>query len=184
MTKSAAIGIICKAPQPGRAKTRLASTIGVEAAAELSACFPRDVAAAIESVPENLGRKGYGVYAPAGAEEHMRRVLPPSFGLLLQVDAVLGKVLHGATRDLLTAGHDCVILVNGDSPTLIGCAPMPSRIAPPARRRRASSRADSRSSRAASRSGRLASSSATDAPFASGRPSACASTLLARDASG
>lgn len=118
MTTSAAIGIICKAPQPGRAKTRLATAIGMEAAAGLSACFLRDVAAAIEAVPESLGRKGYGVYAPAGAEAHLRRVLPPSFGLLLQVDAVLGKVLYGATRDLLAAGHDCVILVNGDSPTL------------------------------------------------------------------
>jgi uncharacterized protein len=30
----------------------------------------------------------------------------------------LGYVLHGATRALLRAGHDCVLLVNGDSPTL------------------------------------------------------------------
>ncbi|MBI4274362.1 MAG: TIGR04282 family arsenosugar biosynthesis glycosyltransferase [Rhizobiales bacterium] len=118
MTTSAAIGIICKAPQPGRAKTRLATAIGMETAAGLSACFLRDVAAAIETVPENLRRKGYGIYAPAGAEEHLRRVLPPSFGLLLHSDAVLGNVLYGATRDLLAAGHDCVILVNGDSPTL------------------------------------------------------------------
>ena len=61
----AAIGIICKAPQPGRSKTRLATAIGVVAASELSACFLRDVAAAIEAVPEALGRRGYGVYAPA-----------------------------------------------------------------------------------------------------------------------
>ena len=66
----AAIGIICKAPQPGRSKTRLATAIGVAAASELSACFLRDVAAAIEAVPEALGRRGYGVYAPAGAEAH------------------------------------------------------------------------------------------------------------------
>ena len=66
----AAIGIICKAPQPGRSKTRLATAIGEVAASELSACFLRDVAAAIEAVPEALGRRGYGVYAPAGAEAH------------------------------------------------------------------------------------------------------------------
>ncbi len=45
-------------------------------------------------------------------------LLPPSFGLLLQNDAEFGNVLHGAMRDLLAAGHDCVVLVNGDSPTL------------------------------------------------------------------
>jgi len=35
----AAIGIIWKAPQPGRSKTRLAPAIGDLAASELSACF-------------------------------------------------------------------------------------------------------------------------------------------------
>src|SRR6185437_10106388 len=115
---TAAIGIICKAPQPGQSKTRLASAIGAIAASELSACFLRDVAAAIEAVPEGLGRRGYGVYAPLGTEHIMRRLLPAGFGLLLQAGRDLGHVLLGATRALLLAGHDCVLLVNGDSPTL------------------------------------------------------------------
>lgn len=114
----AAIGIICKAPQPGRSKTRLAAAIGEVAASELSACFLRDVGAAIEAVPETLGRRGYGVYAPEGAEHVIRQLLPPRFGLLLQAGDDLGHVLLGATRALLEAGHDCVLLVNGDSPTL------------------------------------------------------------------
>jgi uncharacterized protein len=114
----AAIGIICKAPQPGRAKTRLAAAIGAIAASELSACFLRDVAAAIDAVPETLGRRGYGVYAPAGVEHIMRQLLPATFGLQLQVGDHLGEVLFGATRDFLRDGHDCVLLINGDSPTL------------------------------------------------------------------
>jgi rSAM/selenodomain-associated transferase 1 len=114
----AAIGIICKAPQAGRAKTRLAMAIGAVAASELSACFLRDVAAAIDAVPESLGRRGYGIYAPVGAEHVMRELLPPTFGLLLHVGADLGEVLFGAARDLLIDGHDCILLVNGDSPTL------------------------------------------------------------------
>ena len=115
---SAAIGIICKAPHPGHSKTRLAAAIGAVAASELSACFLRDVAASIEAVPEALDRRGYGVYAPAGAEHVMRRLLPAGFGLLLQTGDDLGHVLLGATRALLDAGHDGVLLVNGDSPTL------------------------------------------------------------------
>ena len=114
----AAVGIICKAPQPGRSKTRLARAIGVAAASELSACFLRDVAAAIEAVPEALGRRGYGVYAPAEAEHIMRQLIPPGFGLLLQAGDGLEYVLSGAARALLLAGHDCVLLINGDSPTL------------------------------------------------------------------
>ena len=113
-----AIGIMCKAPQPGQAKTRLAKAIGAVAASELSACFLRDVAAAIEAVPETLGRKGYGVYAPAGTEQALRELFPATFGLLLQPGANLGEALFGATRDLLLVEHDCVLLVNGDSPTL------------------------------------------------------------------
>ena len=118
MAQSAAIGIMCKAPQPGRTKTRLGAEIGAAGAARLSACFLRDVATAVECVPERLGRKGYAVYAPAGTEPALRQLVPPSFDLLLQVDAEFGNVLHGAVRDLLAAGHDCVVLVNGDSPTL------------------------------------------------------------------
>ena len=114
----AAIGIICKAPLPGRSKTRLALAIGEVAASELSACFLRDVASAIEAVPEVLGRRGYGVYAPADGEHIMRKLLPAGFGLLLQAGDDLGFVLLGATSALLDAGHDCVLLVNGDSPTL------------------------------------------------------------------
>lgn len=118
MATTAAIGIVCKAPQSGATKSRLAASIGADAAAWLAGCFLRDVAAAIEAVPESMGRRGYGVYAPAGAEEILRRLFPASFGLVLQADADLGNVLFGATTDLLAAAHDCVILVNGDSPTL------------------------------------------------------------------
>jgi uncharacterized protein len=115
---TAAIGIMCKAPHAGRTKTRLAAHIGASMAAELSACFLRDVARAIEAVPEELGRKGYGVYAPAGTEAQLRELLPPGFRLMLQAGDDLGKALFGATKELLAAGHDSVLLVNGDSPTL------------------------------------------------------------------
>ena len=118
MGATAAIGIVCKAPQSGASKSRLAASIGADAAAQLSSCFLRDAAVEIEAVPESLGRRGYGVYAPAGAELMLRRLLPESFGLVLQADADLGNVLFGATTELLATPHDCVILVNGDSPTL------------------------------------------------------------------
>lgn len=114
----AAIGIMCKAPQPGHTKTRLAKSIGAVDASELAACFLRDVAAAVEAVPEGLGRRGYGVYAPAGAERKLRALFPEKFGLVLQTGDDFGDVLFGAARALLDAGHDCVLLVNGDSPTL------------------------------------------------------------------
>jgi rSAM/selenodomain-associated transferase 1 len=114
----AAIGIMCKAPRPGASKSRLAAKVGADLAAQLSCCFLQDVAAAIEAVPEHLGRSGYGVYAPAGGEDILRSLFPSSFKLLLQANDDFGNVLFGAVRDLLAVPHDCVLLVNGDSPTL------------------------------------------------------------------
>jgi rSAM/selenodomain-associated transferase 1 len=115
---TAAIGIMCKAPRAGHSKTRLAALVGAEAAAGLAACFLRDLARTIESIPEQLGRKGYAVYAPAGARADLRSLLPGSFDFLLLDDPRFENVLHGAIGDLLEAGHDCAVLVNADSPTL------------------------------------------------------------------
>jgi rSAM/selenodomain-associated transferase 1 len=115
---TAALGIICKTPQPGASKTRLTGILDPVQAADLSGAFIRDVAAAIEAVPLSRRRKGYAVYAPAGSESELRALIPPGFGLLLQADQDFGVVLYSAVRALLSKGHDAAILVNSDSPTL------------------------------------------------------------------
>jgi rSAM/selenodomain-associated transferase 1 len=118
MTVGAAIGIICKTPQPGRSKTRLVPLLGARGAAELAAAFLRDTAAAIEALPAAVGRTGYAIYSPQGSEAELRPLLPERFGFLYRGDATLGVVLLTATEHLLTQGHDCVLLINADSPTL------------------------------------------------------------------
>lgn len=116
---NAALGIMCKAPQPGRTKTRLAAWLGPDKAALVSGCFLKDVADAVLAVPEVLGRQGYGIYAPAGSEAELAAILPPTFRLLLQEGTDFGIVLGTAVRRLLDeADHDCVVLINSDSPTL------------------------------------------------------------------
>lgn len=114
----AAIGIICKTPSPGASKTRLVPALGVDGAAELAGAFLRDVAASIELVPACCKRRGYAIFAPEGSEAQIRSYLPEGFGLLCRRGATLEHVLFDATRQLLADGHDAVILVNGDSPTL------------------------------------------------------------------
>lgn len=114
---SIALGIMCKAPHPGRTKTRLAAVVGPEQAAFLSACFLRDVASTIASLMEVLDVRGYGVYAPAGAEEDLRPLLPATFDLVLQDAPDFGMALRGAAAHLLRT-HSGVILINSDSPTL------------------------------------------------------------------
>jgi uncharacterized protein len=116
--RSAAVAIICKTPIPGSSKTRMIPLVGTDGAAELAGSFLRDVAAAIEAVDPASGRQGYAVYAPEGSEARLRTFLPADFGLLCRRDATLGVVLLGAAQHFLSAGHDCVVLVNADSPTL------------------------------------------------------------------
>ena len=115
---TAAIGIICKTPQPGASKTRLLSLLGPDGAAELAGCFLRDISAVIESIPVAVGCRGYAIYAPEGSEAALRRFIPATFGLVCRRNATLGVVLSGATEHLLAAGHDVVVLVNADSPTM------------------------------------------------------------------
>ena len=114
----AAIGIICKAPRVGASKTRLIPLLGAERAAQLSGCFLRDIAATIQSLPPATATRGFMVFAPADAEAELRDLMPGEFGAMCQHHAGLGEVLFHASADLLAAGHDCVLLVNGDSPTL------------------------------------------------------------------
>ena len=116
--KTTAIGVICKAPRPGASKTRLIPALGAEGAAALSRAFLTDLANTIVDVGEMLGARGYAVCSPASAAEDLASFLPQSFGYLVETDAILGRVLDRATAALLARGHDGVILVNGDSPTL------------------------------------------------------------------
>ena len=118
MNPSAAVGIICKTPRPGASKTRLLPLLGPEGAAELAGCFLIDVANAIQAIPQAVGRRGYAVYAPEGSEADLKKYLPADFGLHCRRDATLGVVLLGATEHLIAEQHDCVVLVNADSPTL------------------------------------------------------------------
>lgn len=117
-TTTAAIAIICKVPQPGRSKTRLIPRLGAERAAELSRAFLTDLSATIERVGGAIGARGYAVCSPADAAVALAESLPASFGYAVHTDPVLGTVLDAAMADLLGRGHDCAVLVNGDSPTL------------------------------------------------------------------
>jgi uncharacterized protein len=92
--------------------------VGTQGAADLAGAFLRDVAAAINAIDPVLGCRGYAVFAPEGSEDRLRDVLPAGFGLLCRRDATLGVVLCSAAQHFLAAGHDCVVLVNADSPTL------------------------------------------------------------------
>ena len=113
-----AIAIVCKTPIAGVSKTRLSPPLKPEAAAELSACFIRDVARTVESVVRDGDVTGYACYTPLGSESDLRALLPDGFELLLQGEGDLGERFKQAIAELLAAGHSAAILLNSDSPTL------------------------------------------------------------------
>lgn len=118
MRRGAAISIACKTPGVGGGKSRLRPLLGPEMVARLSACFIQDVAAALEAVPGVLDRKLYALFSPAGSEAALRALLPPPWTLVPHQAASVGTLIDRGLTAFLADGHDCAMLVNGDSPTL------------------------------------------------------------------
>lgn len=118
MKSGTAIAIVCKTPAVGRGKSRLWPLLGRERTAQLSACFIRDLAETLTALSITSPRQCYALYSPAGSEATLRQLLSPDWELIpYQADNV-GQVLEDSLRALLNKGHDRVIFLNSDSPTL------------------------------------------------------------------
>lgn len=113
-----ALGIMSKAPEPGKVKTRLTPPLTPEEAAELNRCFLRDLANAIKTATCEIRARGVGIYTPVGAEEKYAGILPADFFLLPQRGDSFDKRLIFAAEDLFQAGFESVCLINSDSPTV------------------------------------------------------------------
>ncbi len=121
-----AIGVMAKAPQPGRAKTRLCPPLQPAQAAELSAAFLRDITENIAIASREAPIDGYVAYAPAGGESWLAGHLAERTGLVLADGSPpmprevqgFGRCLLHAAQELFATGFGAVCLVNSDSPTL------------------------------------------------------------------
>ena len=121
-----AIGVMAKAPQPGRAKTRLCPPLRPAQAAELSAAFLRDITENIALASRAAPIDGYVAYAPAGDESWFTGHLAERTELVLADGSPpmphevqgFGRCLLHAAQALFATGVSAVCLVNSDSPTL------------------------------------------------------------------
>jgi rSAM/selenodomain-associated transferase 1 len=121
-----AIGVMAKAPQPGRAKTRLCPPLHPAQAAELSAAFLRDITENIALASCEAPIDGYVAYAPAGDESWFAGHLAERTELVLADGSPpmprdvqgFGRCLLHAAQALFATGFGAVCLVNSDSPTL------------------------------------------------------------------
>lgn len=94
MARGTAASVVCKTPGVGGGKSRLRPLLGAEMAQRLSACFIRDVAAALEALPEALGRQLYALFRPAGSEAFLRVLLPSPWTLVPRHEVSVGTVLQ------------------------------------------------------------------------------------------
>ncbi|WP_428485119.1 TIGR04282 family arsenosugar biosynthesis glycosyltransferase [Rhodopila sp.] len=121
-----AIGVMAKAPQAGKSKTRLCPPLQPHQAAALSAAFLRDITENIVLAARLQPISGYIAYAPAGEEALFEGHLATATGLLLadgsppMPPAVegFGRCLLHAIQTMLALGHPSAVVLNSDSPTL------------------------------------------------------------------
>lgn len=121
-----AIGVMAKAPVPGRAKTRLCPPLHPAQAAALSAAFLRDITENIALASRAAPIQAFIAYAPAGDEASFGGHLAEGTGLVLADGTPpmppfvqgFGRCLLHAAQALFAAGFAAVCLVNSDSPTL------------------------------------------------------------------
>ena len=113
-----ALGVMTKAPRPGRVKTRLSPPLTPEEAAALNTCFLRDTAAAIAAAAADGHALGVGVYTPVGEESAYADILPCEFVLVPQRGDAFGERLLLASEDLFSVGFDAICLIDSDSPTV------------------------------------------------------------------
>lgn len=113
-----ALGIVCKAPRPGHAKTRLAARIGPKAAARLAEAFLLDVIAAAEVACASAGLRPFAFIRPADAIPDMQSAFSKVWTLDAQIDGDLGAIMLGALDVMREACPGGAVLIGSDLPLI------------------------------------------------------------------
>lgn len=121
-----AIGVMAKAPQAGRSKTRLCPPLLPEQAAALSAAFLRDITENIALAAREAPIRGLVAYAPLGCEHMFAGHLATGTGLIPAIGTAdmpadvqgFGRCLLHAIEGMLGQGFSAACVLNSDSPTL------------------------------------------------------------------
>lgn len=117
------LGMFARHPEPGKTKTRLAATIGDQAAAEVYACFVRDLVQRTASLanhqwlaitPETSEAKNWFEQLPVVHAENNRQ-------LLVQPDGGLGERVAWFFQEACRQGSGPAVLIGSDSPDLPDC---------------------------------------------------------------
>lgn len=108
------LSVFCRAPRPGRAKTRLAPGLGAEAAAALALAFLLDTLDGLAA--PGLDREA--CVADPDDRAAVRALAPPGVAVRVQPPGDLGARMLAVVRARLGAGRPAVVLVGADCPTI------------------------------------------------------------------
>jgi rSAM/selenodomain-associated transferase 1 len=103
--------VFVKAPRPGFVKTRLATTVGPETAAEAYTALVETLIARLDGLSA-IELK----FSPLGAEAEIEPWLRPQWTASPQAEGDLAERLIGAFKDAFDAGHRRVVIIGSDCP--------------------------------------------------------------------
>ena len=106
------VAVFARAPQPGRAKTRLVPVLGPQGAADFQAALLTDTIHKVETLSKIAAR---WLFRTGGA--FPARHLPRGWNIVRQQGRDLGERLERAFRRLLAA-HSAAVVIGTDSPLL------------------------------------------------------------------
>lgn len=104
--------IIAKQPLPGKVKTRLAATIGSDAAARLCESFLRDT---VQTLSQLSTSRRCLFFSPITAESWFSELDPEAI-LMSQPELPFGERLREGFSSLFAEGYDRVVFIGCDAP--------------------------------------------------------------------
>lgn len=111
-----AVAVMAKAPEPGRAKTRLVPTLGEAGAALLARAFLIDSAALARRAAQSAGGEAFVVATPDSACDDLAALT--GLPALPQGGGDLGARIVTTFAALFARGHAPVMLLGADTPAL------------------------------------------------------------------
>ncbi len=110
-----ALAIMARAPIPGQIKTRLQPYLTPQQCAVLYEAMMRD------TIDAAVSARAYDHFVAFTPREHgafFEKLLPPSVGLLPQIEGDLGERMYHIFLDLEYRGYNPIVIIGSDLPTL------------------------------------------------------------------
>ncbi len=106
--------LFVKYPEPGKVKTRLAETVGADAAAKLYSCFVKDILIMLRNAEQNF----VVCYDNNRPKEQYIQWLGDGMSFIAQQGQGLGQKMKNAFINTFAAGIDNAIIIGSDIPDI------------------------------------------------------------------